>query len=106
VHQCGLWFAWARCLSERERGGDIRDVRAGQHVLEGLGRAQKYVIFIAIPVGLGGSLIVWGYMGPQGLKHRCMIDGRMDAELHTVIHQAEFLARVVFYRMGMAELIF
>jgi hypothetical protein len=34
-----------------------------------------------------------------------MIDGRIDAELHTGIHQAEFLARVVFYGMGSAELI-
>jgi hypothetical protein len=31
-----------------------------------------------------------------------MIDGRMDAELHTGIHQTEFLARVVFYGMGWA----
>jgi hypothetical protein len=35
-----------------------------------------------------------------------MIDGRMDAELHTGIHQAKFLARVVFHGMGRAELIF
>jgi hypothetical protein len=57
-------------------------------------------------VGLGGSLIVWGYVGPQRVGYRCMIDGRMNAELHTGIHQAEFLARVVFYRMGRAVLIF
>jgi hypothetical protein len=57
-------------------------------------------------VGLGGSLIVWGYMGPQRVGYRHMIDGIMDAELHTGIYQAEFLARVVFYGMGRAELIF
>jgi hypothetical protein len=47
VHQCGLWFAWARCLLEWEHSGDIRGVGAGQEVSEGLGRAWKYVIFIA-----------------------------------------------------------
>jgi hypothetical protein len=47
VHWCGLWFAWVRCLSEWECGRDIRGAGAGQDALEGLGRAQKYVIFIA-----------------------------------------------------------
>jgi hypothetical protein len=47
VHWCGLQFAWVRCLSERERSRDVGGVGAGQDVLEGLGRAQKYVIFIA-----------------------------------------------------------
>jgi hypothetical protein len=45
-------------------------------VLEGVGRVWKYVIFIA------------------------------GSELCTSIHQDEFLARVVFYGMGRAELIF
>jgi hypothetical protein len=47
VHQCGLQFAWTRCLSEREHGGDIGGVGAGQDASEGLGRARNYVIFIA-----------------------------------------------------------
>jgi hypothetical protein len=33
---------------ERERGGDVGGVGAGQDVLEGLGRARKYAIFIAL----------------------------------------------------------
>jgi hypothetical protein len=47
VHWCGLQFVWVRCLSEQEHSGDIGGVRAGQGASEGLGRAQKYVIFIA-----------------------------------------------------------
>jgi hypothetical protein len=55
VHWCGFRFAWARCLLERERGGDVGGVGAGQDALEGLGRARKYVIFITKHVLGGGS---------------------------------------------------
>jgi hypothetical protein len=48
VHWCSLWFAWVRCLSEQECSGDIGGVGAGQDASEGLGRAQKYAIFIAL----------------------------------------------------------
>ena len=34
----------------------------------------------------GGSLMVWGCMTPQGVGYMCKIDGRMDAELYTVIY--------------------
>jgi hypothetical protein len=48
VHRCGLRFAWVRYLLEQEHGGDVGGVGAGQDASEGLGRAWKYVIFIAM----------------------------------------------------------
>jgi hypothetical protein len=63
VHRCGLRFAWMRYLSEWEHGGDVGGVGAGQDVSEGLGRARKYAIFIAM-VPHGNSTYC------NGISHR------------------------------------
>jgi len=41
--------------------------------------------------------IIWGCNPAHGARHMFTIDSRMDAELHTSIHQVEFLATVEFY---------
>jgi len=49
-------------------------------------------------VRFGGRFwMVWGCAPAQGVDHMCIIDRRIDAELHTSIHQVKFLAIVEFY---------
>ena len=53
-------------------------------------------------VNFGGRfLMVWGCAAAQGVDHMCMIDGRIDAELHTSILQVEFLVIVEFCGLDM-----
>jgi hypothetical protein len=40
----------------------------------------------------GESLMFWGCVPAQGVNHMCTLDGRIDTELYTSIHQDEFLA--------------
>jgi hypothetical protein len=50
--------------------------------------------------------MVWACMPTQGVRHMYMIDRRMDAELHTSIHQVEFLATLEFNGLEMPWLTF
>jgi hypothetical protein len=58
-------------------------------------------------VNFGGRfLMVWGCAPAQGVDHMCMIDRRIDAELHTIILQVEFLAIVEFCWLDRLQLTF
>jgi len=54
----------------------------------------------------GRFLMVWGCALTQGVDHMCMIDRRIDAELHTSILQDEFLAIVEFCQLDRLQLTF
>jgi len=58
-------------------------------------------------VNFGGRfLMVWGCAPTQGVDNMCMIDRRIDAELHTSILQVEFLAIVEFCWLDRLQLTF
>ena len=45
----------------------------------------------------GGSLMMWGCMGWNGVGYACKIDGKMDAELYCAILEEELQSSLTYW---------